>query len=100
MVRFLIMRSLSNLMRPERLTAPAPGSATGVLVLKYSRPFPTGHLVPGHLHTLVTTRIRFFLRESPMFNREVLQYMLSHATPQRAVKFITKTKGTSHVDPQ
>jgi hypothetical protein len=81
MTRFLIMRALSNLMRPEKIVA------SNGLLLKYSRPFPTGHLVPQHLHNLVTTRIRFFLRESPTFNKAVLTFMLTHKTPQRGVKF-------------
>jgi hypothetical protein len=81
MTRFLIMRALSNLMRPEKIIA------TNGLMLKYSRPFPTGHLVPQHLHTIVTTRIRFFLRGSPTFNKEVLTFRLAHKVPQRGVKF-------------
>ena len=81
--RFAIMRAVSSLIRREG--KPSPG-------WKRPRPFPTGRLIVGRLHDLLSRDIRFFLRESPHFEAAVLTHMLT-STPQRAIKLNPDKQG-------
>jgi hypothetical protein len=81
--RFAIMRAVSTLIKPEG--KPSPG-------WKRPRPFPTGRLIVGRLHDLLSPDIRFFLRESPHFEATVLTHMLT-GTSQRAIRLNPDKQG-------
>jgi hypothetical protein len=91
---FQIMRALAALMRPERIVSTSErNGVTHTLVLKESRPRPTGRYVVGHLHHLIVTPCLFYLREvGQEFETQVLQHMLQHPKPQRAIRITQSTK--------